>query len=80
MSDCLQQTLIGVISGISIYLLAGVKYRKLGFLVGLLGQPLWIYATFKTGQWGMFFVALWVTGNHIRGFLNNNQDKTGDKK
>ncbi|MBU2431964.1 MAG: hypothetical protein KKH99_14820, partial [Proteobacteria bacterium] len=58
-------------SGISIWFLAGRKHQKIGFVFALLGQPLWLYSTFKTGQWGMFFTALWFTGNYIRGLWNN---------
>lgn len=66
----MDQVIIMVCSGASIWALAGIKHRGLGFVFGLIGQPFWIYTTFMSGQWGMFLVSLWFTGNHIRGLIN----------
>ena len=71
MSENMQQILIAFFSGVSIWAIAGTKYKRLGFIFGLFGQPFWIYATFKTGQWGMLFMSLWYTGNCIRGLWNH---------
>lgn len=41
---------------------------KWGYLLGLAGQPAWLYATFTTGQFGMFAVSLvwtWVWGQGV---------------
>jgi len=60
------QIAIVLFSGVSIWALAGKRYR-LGFAVGLLGQPFWIYAVAVEGQWGMLIVSVWFTINHARG-------------
>jgi len=65
----IQQIAIIIFSGASVWAFAGKRY-KLGFVCGLCGQPFWIYTTYAAGQWGMFLISLWFTGNHIRGILN----------
>ena len=70
MVDAIQQIFILFCSGASIWAFAGTKYKRAGFIFGLCGQPFWIWTTFSSGQWGMFLVSLWFTGNHIRGLYN----------
>ena len=44
----------------SIWLVQRVDKRSVwGFVIGLIGQPFWIYATYKTQQWGMLGVSIW---------------------
>lgn len=66
----IQQLAIIIFSGLSVWAFAG-KRHKMGFVCGLCGQPFWICTTFASGQWGMFLVSLWFTGNHIRGLINH---------
>ena len=66
----ISQIMILICSCTSIWALASPKFKKFGFFIGLLGQPFWIYATFMSGQWGMFVASLWFTLNHIRGLVN----------
>lgn len=65
------QIAILIFSCSSIWAFAGTKYKRLGFIFGLCGQPFWIYTTFTAGQWGMFLVSLWFTANHVRGLWNH---------
>lgn len=52
----------------SIYLLnAGASRARWGSLVGLLGQPAWLYLTAATGEPGMFWVSLFFTVCYGRG-------------
>lgn len=69
--DLLCQILIPIFSGASIYFLAGKKNIHYGFIVGLIGQPMWIYSTWKGGLWGMLIISAWFTGNYVRGLLNH---------
>lgn len=64
---------IGIIffSCTSVFLFSTRKYFPCGFIVGLLGQPFWFYATFTNEQWGMFIVSIWFTCSHIRGIKNH---------
>ena len=68
----IDQIAIMICTCASVWCLAGRRYR-LGFIFGLCGQPFWIYATFTSGQWGMFVVSLWFTGNHVRGLINHKE-------
>lgn len=66
----IQQLAILFFSSASVWCFAGTRFKRMGFVLGLCGQPFWIYTTFAAGQWGMFLVSLWFTGNHIRGLWN----------
>lgn len=44
---------------------------KWGFLVLLAGQPFWLVATWRAGQFGMFAVALVYTALWTRAVLNS---------
>ena len=76
-NEHLIQAIILVCSSASIWGMASKssKYKRIGFTCGLCGQPFWIYTTFVSGQWGMFLVSLWFTGNHIRGLINHGRKK-----
>lgn len=67
----ISQVAILIFSSASIWAMAGIKHRRLGFIFGLCGQPFWLYTTYVSGQWGMFVVSCWFTVNHIRGLVNN---------
>lgn len=66
----IQQVIIMLCTGASIWAFAGTKYKRLGFIFGLAAAPFWLGATFSAGQWGMFLLSIWVTGNNIRGLYN----------
>lgn len=66
----ISQVAIPLLSGASVWAFAGRRWRA-GFVLGLLGQPFWIYSTAKGGLWGMFAVSLWFTVNHVRGLINH---------
>lgn len=61
------QIAIVLFSCVSIWALSSRRYR-LGFILGLCGQPFWIWETYTSGQWGMFLVSLWFTFHHARGW------------
>jgi len=65
------QILILIFSCLSIFLFGSKGRFRYGFILGLAGQPFWIYETLKAEQWGMFLVSLWFTANHLRGIRNN---------
>jgi hypothetical protein len=52
----------------AIWLLSTNKpYSRWGFIVGLLGQPGWLLATWVHGQFGMFVVSLFFTYAYVQG-------------
>lgn len=44
-----------------------VRMRAIGFWLGLLGQPIWLYETWAAGMWGFFVTALLWTGVWAQG-------------
>lgn len=76
MIDLLLQVVIGLTGALAILLISrgGHRWARWGYVVGLVGQPFWLYVTFAAGQWGMFalsafYAAVWVDGIrlHFRG-------------
>lgn len=63
----IEQVGIIIFSCTSVYLFSTKDYYKYGFVVGLLGQPLWIHTSFANEQWGIFIVSLWFTFAHLKG-------------
>jgi len=47
------------------------SYRKYACIFGLLGQPFWFYATYKSGQWGMFALCFLYAFSWSRGLKTN---------
>jgi nicotinamide riboside transporter PnuC len=77
-SDSVIQFLIMVLSGAVVYFFSTKDKFKWGFIIGLINQPLWIYTTLKSGQWGMFLVSLWYVVMYIRGMNNHRKIKEHD--
>ena len=65
------QFFILIFSCSSIFLFSTKKHFKYGFILGLCGQPFWIYTAWTAGQWGVFLVSIWFTVSHIRGITNH---------
>ena len=43
------------------------RWMRWGFVVGLIGQPFWLYSTLDSAQWGPFIVSLFFTAAWIKG-------------
>lgn len=46
------------------------RIKQYASIFGLLGQPFWVYATYTTSQWGMFFLTICYTYAWLVGFYN----------
>jgi hypothetical protein len=46
------------------------KWRRWGYIFGILGQPFWIIETFKEMQMGMFLLTIWYTYSWGQGIWN----------
>ena len=69
--DAIAQGAILASGGLAIWLVTGKeRLRKWGPIVGILGQPFWLWATFRSGQWGMFALSVWYTGSWLQGIWN----------
>jgi hypothetical protein len=51
------------------------RVRRLAPWVGLLGQPLWLIATWSSGQLGMLLVSLAYTAAWLRGIVSSARDQ-----
>ena len=71
MTDIICQIAIVLFGCSSIYLVCNKKSSKnIGFVLGFLGQPFWLYSTFINKQWGMFILACWYTFAWSQGIYN----------
>ena len=68
-SDQLVQTAIAIMGPIAIWLSQSrrLRFQRWACIVGLMSQPFWFWATWDSGQWGVFVVAVvcllaWLRG------------------
>jgi len=72
MSSDIIQLMILICSAVSIWLVARTdKLHRWGFVVGLFGQPFWLWETYHSEQYGMFllsgwYVYVWGKGIYVR--------------
>jgi hypothetical protein len=43
------------------------NYRRISYLISILGQPVWIYVTYKHDQFGIFTLSIYFTICQLRG-------------
>lgn len=62
-SHAAMQLAIGILGAVSIWLTVTPHpaWRRWACVFGLAAQPLWLYSTATTAQWGMFALALCYT-------------------
>jgi len=67
----LNQGAIIVFSCLAIWLVGRREpWRRWGFIVGLLGQPFWLWSSWQHEQWGIFAVSVWYTYAWMQGIWN----------
>jgi len=62
--ETLGQWAVFVLGGAAIWLVSedgSSRRQRWGWLIGLLSQPLWLWLTWESGQWGLFCLSLWYT-------------------
>lgn len=60
--EAVAQALIALTSLAAMWMVTrGESWSKWGFVVGLAGQPFWLYSTFVSAQFGMFIVSALYT-------------------
>jgi len=69
----MDQIAIAFTGGLAIWISqdARINVRKWASVLGLLGQPIWFYTTYKAGQWGIFCLCFFYTFAWARGFYNH---------
>lgn len=77
-----QQFAIPVTTVLCLFLVANenIRIRRWGFVVGLIGQPIWIIRNFHNQEWGMLVTSIVVTGLYLYGcrFFISKREKTRD--
>ena len=82
--DILIQTCLAIF-GISAIFLLGTKgkWRRYGYIAGMLSQPFWFYTMIKTKQWGIFILCIFYFLSWCLGIYNywikkdKNKDENG---
>ena len=66
------QIIIALTGVVAIFLTQSkdASWHKYACLVGILGQPFWMMATYQSEQWGMFVLTLFYTLAWLRGIVN----------
>lgn len=71
-TDAALQAGIAVLTLAALWLLtSGAAEARWGHVIGLASQPLYMVATWRGRQWGMFIVAVMLVGIWGRGIANN---------
>jgi hypothetical protein len=71
MDNLITQVWIVVFGCSAIWLLGRVgKWKRWGYILGLIAEPAFIYSTIKHKQWGMLLVALWYVYSWSQGIYN----------
>lgn len=68
----MEQAIIAVSGVVAIFLTQSrnADLHKYACLVGIIGQPFWMLATYKSEQWGMFVLTICYTIAWIVGIIN----------
>lgn len=62
------QAIILITACLAIWMITGNKpWSKYGHIVGLVGQPFWVYESWQQGQWGIFIVSLVFAISYAKG-------------
>jgi hypothetical protein len=46
------------------------KWRRWGYLLGILSQPFWFISAYQSKQWGIFLLSVWYTYSWTQGIWN----------
>ena len=68
----IEQSIIAITGVVAIFLTQSrdKKWQKYACLVGLVGQPFWMMATYQSEQWGMFVLTIFYTLAWLRSNRN----------
>lgn len=69
--DLVLQIAIAVLSLLAIAMISSTgPLHRWGFVIGLISQPLWLLATWRARQWGMFVLSIFYLVVWIQGIAN----------
>jgi len=66
------QWAIFILGGLAIWLLSTKgKWRRWGFVVGVVSEPFWLYSAVKSDQWGVVILCVIYTCAYLNGVRNH---------
>ena len=66
--DVISQALLFLSGGLAIWFLSRKEdWKRWGFIIGILGQPFWLYSSYKNDLWGIFFLTIFYTYSFAQG-------------
>lgn len=67
----MDQVFIFIFGGSAIWLVSRTdKWKKYGYIFGLLAQPFWLYTSIVNKQWGILAMTLFYTYSWGQGIYN----------
>lgn len=71
MVDMIIQILIFTSACTAIALISRKEHwSRWGYIIGIIGQPLWLYDSYGNNQWGIFVVSIWFLISYAQGIKN----------
>lgn len=69
----MEQAAIAVLGALAVWLSqdARPRWSRWACIVGIIGQPLWILATWRAEQWGMLALSVFYTFAWVRGIWSH---------
>ncbi len=68
----ISQIFLFIFGASAIYLVGRTdKWRRYGYIMGILGQPFWFYTTISSQQWGMLALCTFYLYSWVNGFYNH---------
>ncbi|MDB4309149.1 hypothetical protein N9913_02445 [Porticoccaceae bacterium] len=67
------QAIILITGALAIWLTqqSNKTWQKYACLIGLAGQPFWLWSTYQSGQWGMLLLSIFYTYTWMLGIYNH---------
>ena len=71
--ELVSQIVIAVFGAVAVALLAqkNSKWRRWGYIVGLLSEPAWLYTSIHNRQWGIVLLCFWYGSFYLVGIYNH---------
>jgi hypothetical protein len=71
MLDIISQFMIALCGCSAIWLVSRREHwKRWGYIIGLVGQPFWLYTSLYNDQWGIFALSLWYAYAWCQGIYN----------
>jgi len=66
--DVISQALLLLSGGSAIWFLSRKEdWKRWGFIIGILGQPFWLYSSYMNELWGIFLLTIFYTYSFAQG-------------